>query len=128
MIKVLKISIFIFCITLGTYAIARPEVMESTEVLNSIDQVKNIKANTIVKLKGELVLQGETFILKDSTGKIALDFQFDSDEPKDEIGQDVIVSGKVKEGISEPFINVKYLEVIEHIDIPTDTSLQNNSK
>lgn len=126
MIKLLKMSLLICCLTLGTYAIAKPEVMKSINVLNSIAQVKDIKANTVVKLKGKLILNKETFILEDSTGKIALDFQYDSDEPNDEIGQNVIITGKVKEGIAEPFINVTYVEVVEHTDTSSaDTRLQN---
>lgn len=126
MIKALKISAFICCLTLGTYAIAKPGVVEPIDDLNSIFQVKNVKADTVVKLNGKLALHGETFLLEDLTGKVALDFQYDSDEPKDEIGKNVIVIGKVKEGIAEPFINVKYVEVIDHVDTSVDTGLQNN--
>jgi len=124
--KVLKLSVAICCLLVGTYTMAKPGVLEYTEHLISVAKAKEVKDGTDVELTGKLIMIDKKYAIQDSTGTINLAFRYESDEPHDDIGKNVTVTGDVEideKGTVEPFIQIEDIQVIENPDTSTDTAL-----
>ncbi|MEI6057275.1 MAG: hypothetical protein WCR55_14615 [Lentisphaerota bacterium] len=127
MIKVLKLHIVICCLLIGTYAIAKPGVLEYHEHVISVAKAKEVKDGTDVELAGKLIMIDKKYALQDSTGAINLVFRYESDEPHEDIGKKVTVTGDVEideKGIVEPFIQIEDIQVVEILDSSVDTGVK----